>query len=271
MANPAAPATFQNILVDSGAPVRTVTVNRPAVLNALDAQTLSELDQAFAAIEPETVKPDGVRCVILTGAGEKAFVAGADIAAMSTLGVEEARRFSELGRRLSLRVESMAVPVIAAVNGFALGGGLELALLCDFIVAAQTAKFGQPEVNVGVLPGFGGTQRLVRRIGIGRARQLLYTGELIGADEARAIGLANEITPPADLMTRCRAIADRIASRAPLAIAATKRALRCGEDLPLERGLAFEQGEFAGLFGTDDQKEGMRAFLEKRPPKWQGR
>jgi enoyl-CoA hydratase len=272
MATSAAPgANLLNVLVDDGAPVRTVTVNRPAVLNALDARTLIELDEVFAGIERAAEPADGVRCVILTGAGEKAFVAGADIAAMSTLGVEEARRFSELGRRLSLRVEALAVPVIAAVNGFALGGGLELALLCDFIIAAAHAKFGQPEVNVGVLPGFGGTQRLVRRIGIGRARQLLYSGELVGADEARAMGLANEITPPGDLMTRCRAIAERIASRAPLAIAATKRALRAGEDLPLERGLSFEQGEFAGLFGTEDQKEGMRAFLEKRPPRWQGR
>ena len=269
--SPAAPPEYQNVLVDAGAPVCTVTVNRPAVLNALDARTLIELDQVFAGIELLAEKPDGVRCVILTGAGEKAFVAGADIAAMSTLGVEEARRFSELGRRLSLRVEALAVPVIAAVNGFALGGGLELALLCDFMVGTSTAKFGQPEVNVGVLPGFGGTQRLVRRIGIARARQLLFTGELIGAEEARAIGLCNEIVPAADLMTRCRVLAERIASRAPLAIAATKRALRCGEDLPLERALGFEQGEFAGLFGTQDQKEGMRAFLEKRPPRWSGR
>ncbi len=259
---------WQNVLCDDGAPVRTVTVNRPTVLNALDARTLVELDEVFARIEENDV---AVRCVILTGTGEKAFVAGADIAAMANLTVEEARRFSDLGRRLSMRVEGLSVPVIAAINGFALGGGLELALLCDFMITADHARFGQPEVNVGVLPGFGATQRLARRIGIGPARQLLYTGEVIDANEARRLGLVNEVVPASELSARARALADRIATRAPLAIAAAKRSLRCGEDLPLERGLAFEQGEFAHLFGTEDQKEGMRAFLEKRTPRWTGR
>ena len=261
---------FQTLLSDDAAPVRTLTVNRPDVLNALNGQVLAELEQAFAALDqPPTA--DGVRCVILTGAGDKAFAAGADIAAMSRMGPEEARRFSELGRRLANRVDGLAVPVIAAVNGFALGGGLELALLCDFILASSNAKLGQPEVNVGVLPGFGGTQRLVRRIGIGQARQLLYTGELIGADEARTLGLVNEVTAPPDLLPRARALAGRIATRAPLAVAAVKRAIRAGEDLPMDRALWFEQGEFSALFGTADQKEGMQAFLEKRPPNWQGK
>jgi enoyl-CoA hydratase len=260
-----------NVLCDEQGPVRTVTVNRPDVLNALDGRTLEELDQVFAGLEAACGGPDGVRCVILTGAGEKAFVAGADIAAMATMGVEEARRFSELGRRLGERVERLAVPVIAAVNGFALGGGLELALLCDFIIASTSAKLGQPEVNVGVLPGFGGSQRLARRIGTARARQLLYTGELITAEQGLAWGLCNEVTAPGDLVPRARALAERIAGRAPLAVAAAKRAVRAGEDLPLDRALWFEQGEFAGLFGTADQKEGMRAFLEKRPPRWQGK
>jgi enoyl-CoA hydratase len=259
--------SFTTLLSDDAAPVRTLTVNRPDVLNALDARTLIELDQAFLAI---AAAPE-VRCVILTGAGDKAFVAGADIAAMAEMGPVEARQFSELGRRVGERVEALQVPVIAAVNGFALGGGLELALLCDFILAASGARLGQPEVNVGVLPGFGGTQRLVRRIGIGHARQLLYTGDLIGAEEARALGLVNEVAALPDLLPRARAIAGRIASRAPLAVAAAKRAMRAGEDLPLDRALLFEQGEFAGLFGTADQKEGMRAFLDKRPPRWQGK
>ena len=264
--------SWTNIASDGAAPVRTVTVNRPDVLNALDARTLSELDALFAEIEAApNVGSDAVRCVILTGAGDKAFVAGADIAAMSGLGPEEARRFSDQGRRLGERLAGLSVPVIAAVNGFALGGGLELALLCDFIIASRNAKLGQPEVNVGVLPGFGGTQRLVRRIGVGRARQLLYTGELIGAEEAARLGLVNEVTEPADLLTRARELGARIATRAPLAVAAVKRAVRAGEDLPLDRGILFEQGEFAGLFGTADQKEGMRAFLEKRPPTWQGK
>lgn len=259
--------SFQTLLSDDAAPVRTLTVNRPDVLNALNGQVLVELDQAFAAVE----HAPGVRCVILTGAGDKAFAAGADIAAMAQMGPEEARRFSDVGRRLAERVESLAMPVIAAVNGFALGGGLELALLCDFILASSNAKLGQPEVNVGVLPGFGGTQRLARRIGVGAARQLLYTGELIGAEQARALGLVNEVTAMPDLLPRARAVAERIATRAPLAVAAVKRAIRAGEDLPLDRGVLFEQGEFAALFGTADQKEGMQAFLQKRPPSWEGK
>jgi enoyl-CoA hydratase len=263
---------FQTLLSDDAAPVRTLTVNRPDVLNALNAQVLVELEQAFAGIAAEVAgDPVAVRCVILTGAGDKAFAAGADIAAMADMGPEQARRFSDLGRRLADRVEGLPVPVIAAVNGFALGGGLELALLCDFMLASSNAKLGQPEVNVGVLPGFGGTQRLGRRIGVGPARQLLYTGELVGAEEARVLGLVNEVTAPLDLLPRARALAGRIASRAPLAVAAVKRAVRAGEDLPLDRGVLSEQGEFAGLFGTADQKEGMQAFLQKRPPIWQGK
>jgi enoyl-CoA hydratase len=259
--------TLANLLDDGAAPVRTVTVNRPQVRNALDGQTLTELAEVFRRI----ALADEVRCVILTGAGDKAFVAGADIAAMSGMGVEEARRFSDLGRRLGEVMDSLAVPVIAAVNGFALGGGLELALLCDFIIASSTARLGQPEVNVGVLPGFGGTQRLPRRIGVARARQLLYTGELIDAAAALSMGLCNEVTSPEGLLPRARVIAEQIASRAPLAVAAAKRAMRAGEDLPLERGVLAEQGEFAALFGTADQKEGMAAFLGKRPPRWQRR
>jgi enoyl-CoA hydratase len=258
---------FVTLISDGAAPIRTLTLNRPDVLNALDARTLEELDQAFAELETSSE----IRCVILTGAGDKAFAAGADIAAMAAMGPQEARRFSELGRRLGERVAGLAVPVIAAVNGFALGGGLELALLCDFILASSNARLGQPEVNVGVLPGFGGSQRLTRLCGAARARQLLYTGDLIGAEEARTLGLVNEVTALPDLLPRARAIAERIASRAPLAVAAAKRAVRAGEDLPLSRALLFEQGEFAALFGTADQKEGMRAFLEKRPPHWQGK
>jgi enoyl-CoA hydratase len=263
--------SHQNILDDGAEPVRTVTVNRPKVLNALDARTLEELTECFEAIGRAVDGGGGVRCVILTGAGEKAFVAGADLAAMEKMTVLEARRFSELGRRLGDRMESLPVPVIAAVNGFALGGGLELALACDFILASNTAKLGQAEVNVGVVPGFGGTQRLSRRVGIGRARQLVYSGEPIGAEEARAWGLCNEVTGPAELLPRARALAERIASRAPLAVAAAKRAMRVGEDLPLERALMVEQEAFASLFASEDQKEGMRAFLEKRAPAWKAR
>ncbi len=263
--------SYQHLLDDGGAPVRTITVNRPKVLNALDGPTLEELAACFTALDAEVAGGGAVRCVILTGAGEKAFVAGADLAAMASYSLEQARRFSELGRRMGDRIEGLAVPVIAAVNGFALGGGLELALACDFILAAATAKLGQPEVNVGVLPGFGGTQRLPRRIGIARARQLLYTGDPIAAEQALAWGLCNEVTAPGDLMTRARALAERIATRAPLAVAAVKRVVRVGEDQPLERGLMVEQEAFAALFSTADQKEGMAAFLEKRPAAWKGR
>jgi enoyl-CoA hydratase len=259
--------SFQNLLVDAGAPVSTVTVNRPKVLNALDDTTLRELTDAFLALS----RDPGVRCVILTGAGEKAFVAGADIAAMAELGPAEARAFAERGHRLAAVMESSSSPIIAAVNGFALGGGLELALACDFALASSNAKLGLPEVGLGVIPGFGGTQRLARRVGLGRARELVYTGNVIGAEEALKIGLLNGVTEPAALLPAVRALADKIASRAPLAVAAAKRALREGAHLPLGEALALEAELFGGLFGTADQKEGMRAFVEKRPATFQGR
>ena len=258
---------YANLLVEDAGPVRTVTVNRPKVLNALDGATLQDLWAAFADVEAAPA----IRCVILTGAGEKAFVAGADVAAMSTMDSESARALARLGQRVGELVESLDVPVIAAVNGFALGGGLELALLCDFMVAAESAKLGQPEVNLGVIPGFGGTQRLARRVGIARARQLLYTGELLGAAEAHRVGLVNEVVPAARLLPRCQEIAQRIATRAPLAVAAAKRAMNLGADQPLAAGIGYEQQAFAGLFATEDQKEGMAAFLEKRAPRWRGR
>jgi enoyl-CoA hydratase len=257
----------QTLVDDGAAPIRTVTLNRPQVLNAIDARTLEEL---YAVFEEVARTPD-VRCVILTGAGEKAFAAGADIAAMAAMGEEEARRFSGLGHRLGRTMAELHAPIIAAVGGFALGGGLELALACDFIVASRTAKLGQPEVKVGVVPGFGGSQRLCRRIGVARARELLFTGELVDAAKAEAWGLVNAVVDPGDLLPAVRRIAEQIAARAPLAVAACKRAVRAGEDLPLERALAYEQELFAASFGTADQKEGMRAFLDKRPPRFEGR
>jgi len=259
--------SYQNLLVQAGEPVAVVTVNRPQVMNALDDTTLRELTDAFIALaaDPE------VRCVILTGAGEKAFVAGADIAAMAELGPDQGRDFAERGHRLGAVMESARAPIIAAVNGFALGGGLELALACDFALASSNAKLGLPEVGLGVIPGFGGTQRLARRIGPGRARELVYTGNLVGADEALRLGLVNAVTEPAGLLPAARALAEKIASRAPLAVAAAKRALREGADLPLGQALALEAELFGALFASADQKEGMRAFLAKRPPKFDGR
>jgi enoyl-CoA hydratase len=247
--------------------VLTLTINRPKALNALNAATIEALLQAMndVAATPE------IRCVILTGAGDRAFVAGADIAAMVDQGTWEARAFSELGHALAHAMEGLAVPIIAAVNGFALGGGCELAVACDFIYAARTAKFGQPEVNLGLIPGFGGTQRLPRRIGVARARELVFTGELISADEALRIGLCNRVFEPAELMARARATAATIAGKPPLAVADAKRALRRSEDLSLSAGNELEQQLFAGLFATADRREGMQAFLEKRPAKFQGR
>jgi enoyl-CoA hydratase len=257
------------VLVDSDGDsgITTLTVNRPKALNALDAATLRALSEALSGAALST----GLRCLILTGAGDKAFVAGADITAMARLTPRQARDFAELGHALGDALEALPVPVIAAVNGFALGGGCELALACDFIYAARTAKFGQPEVNLGVIPGFGGTQRLQRRIGIARARELIYTGEIISAEEGLRIGLVNRIFEPAELMSRARAAAAVIASKAPLAIADAKRAMKHGADIPLAEAHELERQLFAGLFATEDQREGMAAFTEKRAPIFRGR
>jgi enoyl-CoA hydratase len=246
--------------------VAIVTVNRPEARNALDAETVDALIAAFEALAAE---PD-VRCAILTGAGEKAFVAGADIKAMAELDAAAARAFAERGHRLGDTLEASRLPVIAAVNGWALGAGCELALACDFIYAARTARLGFPEVGLGVIPGFGGTQRLVRRVGIARARELIESGAVIDAAEAARIGLANVVTEASGLMARCRATAAEIADKAPRAVAAAKRAIHFGDDAAMREGLAEERRLFAELFSTQDQKEGMRAFLEKRKPVWTG-
>jgi len=256
------------VLVEgAGGPVATVTINRPQALNALDAATLAALVDTFTALAAEP----GLRCVIVTGAGDKAFVAGADVKAMATMMPAEAATLANLAHRLGALIDELAAPVIAAVNGFALGGGCELALACDFIYASRAAKLGQPEVGLGVIPGLGGTQRLPRRVGLARARELLYTGAILDADEALRLGLVNAVLEPAELMPRVRAVAEAIAARAPLAVAAAKRATRLGADVPLAAALVVERDLFSALFATDDQKEGMRAFVEKRPAKWQGR
>jgi enoyl-CoA hydratase len=258
----------QLALVDSpSGPVATVTVNRPAALNALDGPTLGALLGAFTALAAE---PD-VRCVILTGAGEKAFVAGADIKAMTNMKPGEAGALASIAHRLGEVMARMPAPVIAAVNGFALGGGCELALCCDFIYASKNAKLGLPEVGLGVIPGLGGTQRLPRRIGLARASELLFTGAVVDADEALRIGLVNAVLESAALMPRVRAVADAIAARAPLAVAAAKRAAREGVELPLAPAIELERELFSSLFGTDDQREGMRAFVEKRAATWSGK
>ena len=260
--------TFANLTWEVAEGVATVTVNRPKQLNALDAATLTELS---AAIDLCRSRPEEVLALVITGAGEKAFVAGADIAAMSRLGPAEAREFAALGHRTMSALEALPIVTIAAVNGFALGGGCELMLACDLAYASERARFGQPEVNLGLVPGFGGTQRLTRRVGPMRAKELILSGDLIDAAAARAIGLVLEVLPPEKLLEHARARARVIASRGPQAVALAKRLVQHGADLPLPQALDFERNAFAGLFGGAESKEGMAAFLEKRPARFPGR
>ena len=254
------------VLVEREGAIAVLTLNRPDKLNALNAELLADLDAAVATLAADP----GVGCAVLTGAGDKAFAAGADIAAMVELTTDAARAFSEAGHRVCARLERAPFPVIGAINGFALGGGCEIALACDFLYASDRAKLGQPEVNLGVIPGFGGTQRLARRVGIGRARELCYTGDTIAAEEALRIGLVNAVVPHDELLPRARATAAKIAAKGRLAVAQCKRVLLTGEGLPLDAANALETQAFAVLFGTDDRREGMRAFLEKRKPAFKG-
>jgi enoyl-CoA hydratase len=255
------------VLVERDAHIATLTLNRPEKLNALDEPLLRELLDAWIAVDEDP----SVRAAILTGAGDRAFAAGADIAAMSHMTAPQAKRFAELGHLVGARIEGGRVPIVAAVNGFALGGGCELALACDFIYASEKAKLGQPEVTLGILPGFGGTQRLARRVGAARAREICMTGSMVGAQEALRIGLVNAVVPHADLMTTAREIAAKIASRAPLAVTAVRRVILRGEDVALPTANELEATAFASLFGTSDQREGMRAFLAKSEPKFEGK
>ncbi|MEM1031503.1 MAG: enoyl-CoA hydratase-related protein [Myxococcota bacterium] len=247
------------VTVETDGAVATVTIRRPEKLNALDAGVIGELQRAFSALDaPEA----GVRCAVLTGEG-KAFVAGADIAAMAELSPIQAREFAAAGHRLGATMEGARFPIIAAVNGFALGGGLELALACDFIYASERAKLGLPETTLAVIPGFGGTQRLPRRVGVGRARELIYTGRVIKADEALAWGIVNRVLPPDTLLDEVRATAQAIVANGPLAVAAAKRVMHQGMDADLTVASELEGQAFAGLFGSDDQRAGMRAFVAK--------
>jgi enoyl-CoA hydratase len=258
---------YENILVDFSEGITTLTINRPKSLNALSAATVAELEHAVEELEGKAE----VKALILTGAGEKAFVAGADISEMSQLTSPQALRFSEMGHQLGDALEALPIPTIAAVNGFALGGGCELAMACDLIYASDNAKFGQPEVNLSVIPGFGGTSRLTRRVGQHRARELVFTGDLIDAQRASTLGLVLAVLPPDKLMAHCRSVALKIAGKGPLAIAQAKKVMAAGADLPLQAANALERQAFATLFGSEDQKEGMKAFLEKRAPHFHGR
>ena len=244
--------------------IGTITFTRANALNALNAETLNDLDAALTAATEA-----GARALLLTGSG-KAFVAGADIAAMQRMTADEARAFGERGNRLFRRLELLPIPVVAAVNGFALGGGCELAMACDFIYASDRAKFGQPEVNLGLIAGFGGTQRLPRRVGYGVAAELLLTGRLIDAAEALRIGLVNRVVAGDELLPAATATLGEILAKGPIAVRETKRLVQLTREQPLGAGLEGEIDTFGDIFRTTDRLEGLTAFVEKRTPKFTG-
>ncbi len=249
-----------NILLEKKGLYAVATINRPKALNALNSEVLSDLDELV-----QTVSADAdIRALIITGSGEKAFVAGADIAEMSTLTKEEGTAFGKHGNDVFRKLETLPIPVIAAINGFALGGGCELSMSCDIRICADTAVFGQPETGLGITPGFGGTQRLARLIGPGMAKQLIYTAKNIKADEALRIGLVNAVYPLAELMPAAEKLAETIAKNAPIAVRACKKAINEGLDAHIDDALVIEEHLFGGCFKTADQIEGMSAFLEKR-------
>lgn len=258
---------YQNLLVETSDQVRRITVNRPDKLNALNAVTVAELHDAFTRAGDD----DDVRVVVLTGAGEKAFVAGADISEIRGLNPTAARGFSWSGQRLMLAIERLGKPVIAAVNGYALGGGCELALACSVRIAATTATFGLPEINLGIMPGFGGTQRLGRLVGAARATELALTGRMIDAEKALAWGLVSSVEEGTRLGAAADELAARLAASAPHAMAGILDAINIGLDLPLEAGLAMETDRFALCCSTEDMREGTSAFLDKRKPRFSGR
>jgi enoyl-CoA hydratase len=258
---------YKNIKIDSVDSVFTVTINKPESLNALSKSVLSELDLAFDELD----KNPSVRAVVITGAGEKAFVAGADIKEINELTTETAQQFAKMGQKVFLKIEKFKTPVIAAVNGFALGGGFELALSCDFIYANENAKFGLPEVTLGLIPGFGGTVRLSKVAGISCAREIIYSGEMLTATEALQKNIVNKVFSQADLLPACAKIAQTIAKRAPLAVSAAKKSNLLNWDLDLETAMINEAKIFSELFNSTDVREGTKAFIEKRKAQFTGK
>lgn len=242
--------------------VEIITIDRPKALNALNPEVLSDLKAAFEAVDQ-----NAIRCIILTGEGEKSFVAGADIGSMSTMTKAEGEAFGKLGNDIFLFIESFPIPVIAAVNGFALGGGNELAMSCDIRLCSENAVFGQPEVGLGITPGFGGTQRLARLVGMGMAKQLVYSALNIDAQEALRIGLVNAVYPQAELMENALKLANRIARNAPIAVRNCKKAINEGMQVSIDEGVAIEEKLFGDCFETHDQVEGMACFLSREKPK----
>jgi enoyl-CoA hydratase len=259
--------TFDNLLFERDGAVAVVTFNRPKVLNALNAAMLRDLEAALDAIAADA----GHRAGVLTGAGDKAFVAGADINELAVLTPVEGREHARRGQRLFDRLEHLGKPTIAAINGFALGGGCELAMACTLRVASETARLGQPEINLGIIPGYGGSQRLPRLVGKGRALEILLTGEMVTAQRAWEIGLVNRVVPAAELPGAARALAALLAAKAPVATRYILEAVHHGLEGPLAEGQVLETALFGAIASTDDTREGTAAFLEKRPPAWKGR
>ena len=239
--------------------IATITINKPQVLNALSTEVLTDLNQALDEVE----KVQNIYAVILTGAGEKSFVAGADIAEMKDKDPQQATQYAQFANGIFFRIENFHCPVIAAVNGFALGGGCELAMACDIRIASETARFAQPETGLGITPGFGGTQRLARLVGAGRAKELIYTGRTVKAEEAFTIGLVNKVTKPEALMQETLAMAQTICQKAPFAIKQAKAAINKGLQVSIDKAVAVETEEFAQCFATEDQKMAMNAFVKK--------
>ena len=260
--------SYGKILVERKDNYAIITLNRPKALNALNQALMAELDTAIN----ELAADEGVHAIVLTGAGERAFAAGADISEFNSMpSASVAAEFALRGQGVLNKIERLPKPVIAAINGYALGGGCELAMACDIRLAADTARLGQPEINLGIIPGYGGTQRLTRLVGKGVAKLLCLTGDRIAADEALRIGLVDRVVPAADLLTEAKALAAKPASKAPVAVAAIKQAINVGTEGTLADGLAFEAAQFGLAFDTKDRVEGVNAFLEKRRPTWQGK
>lgn len=247
------------------APISTLRINRPPALNALNRSVLEQIAQVLREVRHDP----SIRVLIVTGAGDRAFVAGADIAAMAKMSATEGLEFSRLGHRVMQTFEDLPIPVIAAVNGFALGGGLELAMACDLIIASEKARFGQPEINLALIPGFGGTQRLPHRIGQAKARELIMTGDMIDAKTALALGLVVQVVAPEQLMDAARKLAEKLAGKSAFALRQAKAALRASFTMEEDAGLRFEQESFGLVFASADRVEGTTAFVEKRPPVWQ--
>jgi enoyl-CoA hydratase len=259
--------SFENLLLERDGAIAIVTINRPKVLNALNTQTLDELRRAVLDLKQD----EGLRVVILTGAGDKSFVAGADITELAVQTPTGGREHALAGQHVFDVIENMGKPVIAAINGFALGGGCELAMACTLRLAADTAKLGQPEINLGIIPGYAGSQRLSRLVGKGKAMELILSGASIGASEAERIGLVNRVVPAAELMTEARKLAGQLAASAPIAMRYIINAINKGLEMPFAEACVFEATLFGLIASTDDMREGTRAFLEKRKAEFKGK